>query len=121
MLQIEHGFIPRQSQQRPFVNQPLNPQQFSQIQNPFMNQQLNLQQFPHSNVAQFGSINAPQQFYGQVYQPNLFQGQPGLFMTQQFQNNPQQAQQFQNSAQQGLPNPFNQGAMQNPNFGGTNK
>ena len=96
MLQLEHGFIPPQTH-NPFVNQPPT----------------NLPQFSHANIAQFGSNNNSQQFYGQVYQPNLFQGQPGLFTPQQYTNN----QQFQpNQQPQNPTNPFSQNMFQGPKF-----
>jgi hypothetical protein len=98
MMRLYNGNI----QQNP-INNNVQP---NQMQNPFFNPQTGpIPPFPHQNIAQFGSINAPQQFYGQTFQTNppIFQGQPGIFNPQQT-GQQHTGQQYPNQQQPGQQN-----------------
>jgi hypothetical protein len=84
---------------------PYNP---PPMQNPYANQPRPQNVMPHANIAQFGTPNFQNQFYGQVFPNN--QGGPGFAMNQggQYPNQGPQGNTFhpqvpqQQQPQQGL-------------------
>lgn len=71
-------------------SQPQQPQQLPIMENLFANQQMVPNSMQHANIAQFGSTNMPNQFYGQVFQPPSNQNQTEYFGFQQLNQQGQQ-------------------------------